>query len=234
MAAITAAVIAGVAVVGSTVVASKSAKDAAEAQKLQSEKALSVQQDEFSRIEEQLTPFIRGETPEQAQQRALVGLDGPEAQQAAQLALETPTTRALRTQGFRSLDQRASAVGQLGGSNRLKALAEFSGNLDRQLSGNQFNQLGALSGQRLGAAQALGGVGSASVSGQAQTLQGIGRTQAAGIRGQGQAFQSGLEGLGAIGLNLANQPQQSTSGLGTFNNQTGFGIGSGNQQTFIA
>lgn len=193
-----------------TFIQAKGAQKAANVQAAQGERGIDLIREQFGKTEEALTPFIRGETPEQEQQRALTGLLGPEAQQEAQLALETPTTRNLRSEGFRSLDQRASAAGQLGGSNRLKALAEFSSNLDRQFSGQQFNKLGALSGQRLGAAQALGGVGSTAAGGQANLATGIGRAKAQGELGESQAFQSGLEGLASLGVSGA------TGGFGGF------------------
>ena len=208
-------------------VQSRSSRKATEAQERQGERALGVQEGEFARFEETLSPFIRGETPEQAQQRALIGLSGPEAQQQAQLALETPTTRRLRQEGLSGLDQRFSAVGGLGGSNRLKALTTFLQDRDTGLAAQKFNQLGALSGQRLGAAQALGGVGSASASGQSQTIQGIGRAQGQGALNQGQAFQSGVEGLGAIGLNVFGQGQPQQQGA----NISGSGANLSNRAT---
>ena len=209
MAAIT---VMAVATVAAAVISSESSKSAARKQERAANKALAARRDEFERTEQQMSPFIRGETPEQKQQRDLVGLNGPEAQAAAQAALETPTTRAIREDSLRGLDQRFSAFGGLGGSNRVRAAIQESQNLDRRFSGQQFNQLGALAGQRMGAAQALAGVGSSSASGQAQILQNIGTVQAQGAIRQGQAFQSGVEGLGSIALSQSNNNKINQTG----------------------
>jgi len=200
--------LATVATVGSSLLGAKSAKEATQAQTQQGERGIDLLREQFGRTEQALTPFIRGETPAQRQQRAFLGLEGEEARTAAQGTLETPATRRLRSEGFRSLDQRASATGALGGSNRLRALQEFSQGLDVQRQGERFNQLGALTQQPLSAALGLGGIGSTAASGQAQLAQGIGAAQGQGALRRGQAFQSGLEGLGSIFLSGSTNRQQ--------------------------
>lgn len=184
--------------VGSALISADSADSAVDAQTQQSERGIQFLEDQAEVSRQELTPFVRGETTEQQFQRDLIGLNGPEAQQIAQATLETPATRALETEGFRSLDQRASTVGGLGGSNRLRELQRFSQNLDAQLQNTAFNQAGALTSQRLGAAGALTGAGAQAASGQAQIAQGIGQAQGLGALQRGQAFSSGLEGIGSV------------------------------------
>lgn len=207
----------GVAISAATIgaaVTAKSSKKAKESQERQGQAALDVREDEFGRFEQTLSPFIRGETPEQQQQRALIGLEGPEAQQQAQLALETPTTRTIREEGLRGLDQRFSAVGGLGGSNRVREALRLSQQFDRQFSGNQFNMLGALGSQRQGAALALGGAGSQFASGQAQTFQNIGRAQGQENIRTGEIIQGGIEDFGSLALSSLSR--QNESGVSRF------------------
>ena len=140
----------------STLIEARGVRKATEAQERSGERGIELIREQFGKTEQALTPFIRGETPAQLEQSALLGLQGEEARIAAESNLETPSTRRLREEGLRGLDQRFSAVGGLGGSNRLKALSSFLQQRDVQGKDQRFNQLGAITQQPLSAALGLG------------------------------------------------------------------------------
>ena len=196
------------ATLASTAIQAKSAKKAGEREIGQSEKALGVIGERDVRTRENLAPFLAGETPEQQEQQALLGLQGPEALAEAEARLETPTTRALRAQGFRSLDQRLSAVGELGGSNRIQATIARSGDFDRQFSRERREGLSSLLRDRFNAAQVEAGFGVGAATSESGIIREIGRTEGDIARERGAAFQSGVEGFGSLALDrFGNKPK---------------------------
>ena len=213
---------AAIPVIGSALLQSRSARKAEEAQTAQSERGIQLLEAQRERTEQALSPFIRGETPAQQLQAQSLGLEGPEGQAAFEATLETPTTRRLREEGLRALDQRFSAVGGLGGSNRVRAAIRASQGLDVAQAAQRRNELAAFTGQRLAPAQALAGVGSQAAGGQAQLAQGLGFAQGQAQLQRGQAFQSGLEGLGSIAL---SQFGKGRSGNPTNTSQTDIFLG---------
>jgi len=172
----------------------------------------------FGETKEQLLPFIQGGAPAFEQQQALSGALGPEAQAEAFANFqEDPGTEFLREQGLRLIESGAGATGGLGGGDRLRELTKFSQGLALQNLGSRFNQLGAVTGTGLTAAQALGGVSGGAASGISQALQAAGQGKAAGITGSAAGLRGGIQQLAAAAAGGATG-----GGLGAL--QGGFGV----------
>lgn len=184
------------------------ARDAASLQAQASQQALGFQREQYGEAKERLDPFIAGSSGAFEQQQAMSGALGAEAQQAAyDQFVESPGVAFQREQGEASLNRQAAATGGFGGATRLRELSRFNQGLAEQSINTRFNQLGAITGTGLSAAQALSGVGSAAGAGMAQTAQSgaaaqgqalmqAGAATGAGYQAIGQTFQSGLGFLG--------------------------------------
>jgi len=172
----------------------------------------------FGETKEQLLPFIQGGTPAFEQQQALSGALGPEAQAEAFANFqEDPGTEFLREQGLRLIESGAGLSGNLGGGDRLREITKFSQGLALQNLGSRFNQLGAVTGTGLTAAQALGGVSGGAASGISQALQAAGAGKAAGITGSAAGLRGGIQQVaGAVAGGATG------GGLGAI--QGGFGV----------
>ena len=150
-----------------------------------------------------------------AMQRALAGLDGPEAYQAAIAQVEaSPEFASMMQQGENALLQNASATGGLRGGNTQEALAQMRPAMLSQLIEQQYGRLGGLAGAGQAAAGGIAGLGQAAAAGQAagglqsgqmvgSALGQIGASQAGGQLAQGQAWQAGLQGAGSGVSNAA-------------------------------
>jgi len=190
----------GAATLGTAATISES-KKARKSQEAQAERAIAFQEEAQEEAQDQFAPFIQASRGSLREQQALTGLLGPEAQREAEARLESPTTRTLREQGFRGLDQRLAATGRLGGSERINRFLELSNAIDQQVRGQRFNELGAITGLGFGGAQGLSGIGAQTAAGQAGTARGIGQAQAADSANREAAFRSGISDLAGIGLN---------------------------------
>lgn len=134
-----------------------------------------------------------------SEQAAILGLEGPEAQEAAIAALEaSPRFQALARQGEEALLQRASATGGLRGGDIQGALGQFRPAMLQSFINQQYERLGGLSGQGLGVLEGLFEAG----YGAGGRLAGLRQTQAANLSnvltGQGMARAEGLANLGNI------------------------------------
>lgn len=152
-------------------------------------------------------------------QRALAGLDGPQAQQAAIAQLEaSPQFAAMLQQGENAILQNASATGGLRGGNTQAALAQFRPALLSSLIEQQYARLGGLAAAGQNAASNVAGLGQASAAGQAAQGAAIGGSladlmsaqgayraggilgqQAARMQGRQQAADLTLQGAGIAG-----------------------------------
>ena len=140
-----------------------------------------------------------------AQQRALAGLDGPDAQQAAYEQLKTsPAYTQMMDQAQQTLLQNASATGGVRGGDVQGALAQLGPSVLNQLIQQQYANLGGLAGAGQNAASNIGQLGQASASGmaaaalqgagmQSNTLQGLGNSNANALLAQGQAWNQGIQ-----------------------------------------
>jgi len=147
------------AVVGTAVVsgyfANEAAEDAADAQIEGSEAGIAENRRQFDLVQELLSPYTQAGVGSLTAQEDILGLNGPEAQQAAISSIESsPEFTSLIKQGEEAILQNASATGGLRGGNVQSALSEFRPELLSQLINDKFTRLGGITG--LGQASAAG------------------------------------------------------------------------------
>ena len=154
-----------------------------------------------------LQPFIQGGQDAYGQQRAAIGLDGPEAQQAYIDQLEqSPYMQAMMQQGENALLQNASATGGLRGGNTQEALMRMRPEMMQAYMDQQYGRLGGLAGVGLQTGQNMYQMGQSSAAGQAaQGIQSAGNVanmlgQQGGVLASGQVAgaSSAGSGLGQI------------------------------------
>jgi len=134
------------------------------------------------------------------QQLALLGLLGPEAQQAAQAAIqEGPGQKFIRERQQRALLRSGAATGQLGGGRIQTALQQQAAGFAQQDLQNQFGRLGVLSGAGQQAIGQVGQFGQATAQGIAGLFGQQGAATASGILGKQQARAQGLGNLISLG-----------------------------------
>lgn len=159
MSAIATAIV-GSAVVGGAV-ANRSARRAAGEQRRSTDAAIDEEARQFDAIVELLAPYVEQGRSAMGAQGALLGLEGPEAQRDAILAIEqSPEFTSLIEQGEEGILQNAAATGGLRGGNVQEALAQFRPQV-----------LSSLINQRFGRLQQVAGLGQASAAGQAAAAQ---------------------------------------------------------------
>ena len=153
--------------------------------------------------------------------------------------MDSPSAQYLQNKGESAIDRRASATGQLGGSERLKQISTFNQQLANEFMQNRFNQLGALTGVGLNAAQAMAGVGGSAAAGQASIQQntgtnlanlalGAGQNRADAYSQQGEIAGGLLNDLGGIGLgSMQNKQINSDVNPGSSTMPTGYTTGFG-------
>ena len=190
-------------VVGKATGATQAGEGAEAAGRVQAEAAkagIAEQRRQFDLTKELLSPFVQagaggeGVTGALPAQQALLGLLGPEAQQAAIAGLETsPTFGALARQGEEAILQSGSATGGLRGGNIQGALAQFRPQMLQQLIQSQLGNLGGLTQLGQSSASGVGAAGQATGANIADLLAQQGAATAGGIMGkagaQARAFQ---------------------------------------------
>ena len=187
------AALAGIAVGGATLVSGLSqadaAKSAASTQAGASAAGIEEQRRQFEAVQKLLAPYVQAGTQGLSGQQALLGLAGPEAEQAAIQRLQGGETfKALTQQGEEALLQRASATGGLRGGNIQAALAQFRPQLLAGLIEQQYGRLGGLSTLGQNAAAGVGTAGMTTGSNIGNLLAQQGAAQAGGQLAAGRAF----------------------------------------------
>lgn len=179
--------------VGATLLSSSMQADAAtEAAGIQAGAAgagVAEQRRQFDALQALLKPYQEAGIPALAQQQALLGLQGPEAEQAAIERIRGGETfQALAQQGEEALLQRASATGGLRGGNIQAALAQFRPELLSSLIEQQYGRLGGMTqlGQR--SAAGVGAAGMETGSNISNLLAQQGAARAGGELGQAKAY----------------------------------------------
>jgi hypothetical protein len=210
---ITALVVGGTQVVGG-IMQSQAAGEAAGAQTAAAEAGIAEQRRQFDLVQQLLKPYVEAGTPALQQQQALIGLQGPQAQQQAISALEQGAGfQAQVRAGEEALLQRASATGGLRGGNIQAALAQFRPQMLQREIETQYGRLGGLTS--LGQ-QSAAGVGTAGMQTGARVagLYGdVGAAQAGKELAQGQAFANVLN-LPAQFLGMQYGAKVGTPGFG--------------------
>jgi hypothetical protein len=181
----------------SSVVSSQKAKEAAKIQAGAASSGAGEVRYQFDKIQELLAPYVEAGQGSIGAQQELLGLKGPEAQQAAIKALEeSPQMQAMTQQGEEAMLQNAAATGGLRGGNLQAALAQFRPQLLSNLIQQQFQNLGGISTLGQASAAGTGAFGSSAGSQIASLMQQAGAAQAGGQLAQGKG-QSGI--LGQLG-----------------------------------
>ena len=143
---------------------------------------------QFDITQANLAPRLEAGNAALAQQQALLGMGGQDAQQAAFAAFgDSPGQRFMRERAERSLLRNSSAIGGLGGGNVRSALQEQAVGFAAQDFNNQFNRLGAISSGGQAAATNIGQFGAQAAQNIGQNLQQAGAARASGILGAQQA-----------------------------------------------
>lgn len=210
----TALAIAGAGLAGS-LISSRSADKAADAQTAAAQSGIDAQLEstqlgideqryQFDEIQKLLSPYADAGQSSLMGQLDLLGMSGADAQQGAIAGIAgSPQMQALTQQGENAMLQNASATGGLRGGNTQAALAQFRPQMLSQLIDQQYSRLGGLTSVGQNAAAGVGNAGMAAgqnISGllqqsgtnQAALLQQQGAAQAGNALAQGNALQSGI------------------------------------------
>ena len=219
---ITGIVVAGSQLIGG-VMQSQSAGKAADAQSEAAQRGIEEQRRQFDAVQEILRPYVQAGTtaigglqpyaaagaPALEQQQALLGLRGPEAQQAAIAAIEQGAGfQAQVRQGEEAILQGASATGGLRGGNIQAALGQFRPQMLEREIAQQYGRLGGMTNLGLTVNTNLAQLGQSSAAGTgAAGLQTGARI--AGLEGQIGSAQAGGELASGRALSSAfNLPAQ--------------------------
>jgi hypothetical protein len=212
---ITGLIVGGTQLVGGMMQAD-AAGDAAGMQAQASEAGIAEQRRQFDAMRELLKPYVEAGTPALAQQQALLGLGGPEAERAAIERIQGGVgfQESVR-QGEEALLQRASATGGLRGGNIQAALSQFRPAMLREAIDQQYSRLGGMTS--LGQ-QSAAGVGTAGM----ETGSAIARLQAE----RGAALAGGELGQAKAYGGLLNLPAQVLGAQYGAGGKLGLGFGS--------
>jgi hypothetical protein len=199
----------GTAVIGGSVISGVggylaqkgAAEEASVAQREASQAAIAEQRRQQAEMERLLAPYMQAGQGALSAQQALLGLGGPEAQQAAIAQIEqSPQFQAMVQQGETAILQNASATGGLRGGNTQAALAQFRPQMLSQLIQQQMANLGGLSGMGQQSALGAAGYGQQGAQNVMGQLGAIGQAQAGSALAQGQGMANMFGGIGgAIG-----------------------------------
>ena len=185
---VTGMIVAGSQLVGSSMQAS-AAGDAAAAQGAASQAGIEEQRRQFDEMRNLLQPYTEAGLPALEQQQTLLGLKGPEAEQAAIARLTGGETfKALAQHGENALLQQASATGGLRGGNLQAALGQFRPQLLSSLIDQQYGRLGGMTSMGQASAAGVGGAGMETGTNIANLLGQQGAAEAGGILGEAKAY----------------------------------------------
>ena len=185
---VTGMIVAGSQLVGSSMQAS-AAGDAAAAQGAASQAGIEEQRRQFDEMRKLLQPYTEAGIPALEQQQTLLGLRGPEAEQAAIARLTGGETfKALAQQGEEALLQQASATGGLRGGNLQGALGQFRPQLLSNLIEQQYGRLGGMTSLGQRSAAGVGAAGMETGTNIANLLGQQGAAEAGGILGEAKAY----------------------------------------------
>ena len=219
---VTALVVGGTQLVGSSMQAS-AAGDAAAIQSGAAEAGIAEQRRQFDAMRELLKPYTEAGVPALAglqpyaqagapaleQQQALLGLRGPEAQRAAIAGIEGGAGYQAQVQaGEEALLQRASATGGLRGGNIQAALGQFRPQMLQQEIERQYGRLGGMADIGRVTQQNLAQIGQSSAAGTGSAGLQTGTNVANLLSQQGAALAGGELGEAKAYSQLFNLPAQ--------------------------
>lgn len=186
--------------VGSAVMQSNAQRSAARTQSAAAQKGIDEQRRQYDAMQALLKPYVEAGTGALANQLALTGVSGAEAQQAAINALQQgPEFAALTRQGEEAILQNAAATGGLRGGNVQGALAQFRPQVLSSLIEQQYGRLGGLAAAGQNAATGVGTAGLQTGQNISNALATQGAAQAGGTLAAAQTWGNTI---GSIGLGL--------------------------------
>ncbi len=203
------AIIPAVAGIGGSIIAGNSAKSAANkaaaSQTAADQAAIAEQRRQYDQTRGDLQPWMQQGQNASAQQGDLLGLNGPEAQQAAISAQQgSPLYESLFRNGQNTLLQNASATGGVRGGNTQGALANFGKDTLAQVIEAQLTRLGGVSEQGQNAAAQVGNFGANAANNIGQSLGNTGAAQAGAALVGGAANSAMIKGITGSLTGLAN------------------------------
>lgn len=164
----------------SGLIGDRAANRAADAQIQTSESGIHEIRRQFDAIQNLLRPYIESGVSSLDAQRAIAGLEGPEAEKEAVRAISaSPLYQEMVAQGEQGILQNAAATGGLRSGNTQTALASYRPQVLNQLLNERYNRLAGITN-----------LGQASATGQASAGQQTG-SQIAGLFGQQGAARAG-------------------------------------------
>lgn len=182
---------------------SQASERAGQRQEAMYERGLQQQLAQQAATEARMVPYQQAGEEALKQQRILMGLEGPEAQQAAISEIEqSPEFQEAVKQGEAGMLANASATGGLRGGNVQSALAQFRPQMLSALIQQRMAQLGGLTGMGQQSALGVAGMGQQSAANIANLYGQMGAAQAGAIMGQAGAWGGALQGIGGLGGTL--------------------------------
>jgi len=197
--------------------AGEAAEEAGELQADAARSAAAESGRQFDITQEQLAPWREAGRGALTEQQALLGLSGPEAEQAAISRIsESPAQQFLRARQQRALLRTAGAT-RMGGGNLLTALQKQAVGFGQQDIERRYGRLAELSGAGQRTAVQVGQFGQQAAQQAGQFGMQAAQATASGILGAQQAQASGLQSLVQAGGYYANRPASrplGTAGVG--------------------
>lgn len=195
--------------IGGAVMSSNAAKGAANtaaaAQDRASQLTIEEQRRQYNQTRSDLQPWMQQGQNASASQGDLLGLNGPQAQQAAiQAQQSSPLYESLFRNGQNTMLQNASATGGLRGGNTQGALANFGKDTLAQVIEAQLTRLGGVSEQGQNAAAQVGSFGANSANAIGGALTSSGQAQAGAALAGGAASASMFKDIAGSLTGLAN------------------------------
>lgn len=199
--------------IGSAIIGSNAAGDAAQAQTQSDQAAIAEQQREFNINQANFAPYLAAGTGALGQLDTLMGLNGNDALQKAIAALQaSPLYTSLFNQGNQTILQDASATGGLRGGNTQRSLADFGSSLLSSVIQNQIGNLSGLAGLGEGATAQMGTFGQNNANAISSLMQATGNAKAGAAATQGGIW----TGLGNNLMGTFSSPQFLTALGGLF------------------
>lgn len=199
MAAVTGAVIAGVATAYAADQQAGAAKDAARAQTNAANAGIAEQQRQFDAFQQNIQPYLA--TGQMGLNRLQGLLDNPDSIQ------DSAAYQWRLGQGVQGLDRSAAARGGLFGGGHQTDLMNYAQGLASQEYGDQWNRLAGLATMGQNAAVGSGSLGQNMASNIGSLYGQIGQAQAGSAINQANAWGNALQGFAGIAGNYLGQRQ---------------------------
>jgi hypothetical protein len=186
-----AAVIAGGAIIGKSIIGSNAAKNAAKAQVTAANAATAEQQRQYDLTRSDYAPYLGAGTNALAQMQALNKGDFSSFN-------ASPDYEFARSEGLRGVQQSAAARGGAFSGNALRGMADYSSGLASQQYNSYYGKLQSLAGQGQNATNSVASAGQNRVNATNNNLIGAGDARASGIVGAANAQMNGLRDMSKL------------------------------------